>query len=170
MEPPDDLTPEEAEEKIKIDVPVPVTTATSQALAKKGALEAGLYCIDEARVKRMRDLGFEVERAGVGTVCQGNLYVASDAIEIMIKSMVMYVAENKLRPKQFRDFAREIGYLAGQSSKVTDVARKVAESNGMVMKNGEKQNTRKSFQPGAIIHAAPGSHVNVGMVQRQDGE
>ncbi len=60
METPDDLTPEEAEEKVKIDVPVPVTTSTAKDLAKKGAFEANLYCIDADRVKKMRDLGFEV--------------------------------------------------------------------------------------------------------------
>lgn len=163
MDIPQELEPKEKQESIQIHVPLPVTNSSNNANSTDAGKEINLIKVEKERLKELQELGVELEGIGVATIAHAHLYSTLGGIAKMQEQLFGLAQRKDLTGAELMRITNAFGYLAGKLSQVVDTSRKVAESNGRPIDPGSPQKqTRKSFQPGAIIHAAPGSHVQVG--------
>lgn len=171
MEIPEDLKPKEVQESVVVPVPLPVTHSSNNDSANDAARELNLYKIEKDRLVQIQQLGISCEGLGIATMAQGHLFGTGNAISMLIGRLAAKAQAIDLTTKELAAIGNNIGYLAGKMSTLMDTARKVADSNGMVLDgDGKKASKRKSFTPGAIVHAAPGSHVQIGMMTPRPDE
>ncbi len=171
MEIPDNLKPKEALEKIVVPVPLPITHSSNNDSANDAARELNLYKIEKNRLIEIQQLGISCEGLGIATMAQGHLFGTGNAISMLIGRLASKAQAIDLTTKELAAIGNNIGYLAGKMSTLMDTARKVADSNGMALDaDGKKALKRKSFTPGAIVNAAPGSTVQMMMAPPRPDE
>lgn len=170
MQTPEDLKPKFESEAIQVHVPSQLTAPTTAENAKSAGKELGLYEIDDTHMRAIRSLGVKVEEMGVTTMCNGHIFMGIQALSALIGKLSELSNAKSRTMEEMQKLTYTMGYAVDKFQKAINTASNINEIKGMAVtpESGKGNPTRQSFQPGAIIHAAPGSNIQIGMLQQKE--
>jgi hypothetical protein len=166
---PPEIMPKRRDETVRIPITIESTTAAAatpkEILADPGLPE--MTCIHASELAKMRQLGIDVENLGLGTMAQGHLFFSAQSLVMVERKMLVKLNGPEVSLADLKLGAYVLGYIADKKSRLMVAVKSVAQATGKMAgeKGPERPNPRQSFPPQAVIHAAAGATVQVGIAQ-----
>lgn len=119
-----------------------ITAKEAQAAGRS----LSLYSINSEAIRKIEQLGIQVQTAGVIKISDGLTFMTAECLANTIVRLSEQ-AETK-EGKELHEYARSLGYLAGQMAKQT---KELKRSEAPIPATNSDQIAKSGFRPGAAV-------------------